>query len=462
MKNVCAIILAAGDGKRMKSTGPKVLCEVLFKPMIHWVADACAGAGIVDMCVVLGSGGEAVRAILPQRVVSVEQHERRGTGHAVMMAADYIREGGFSDVVVLCGDAPFISAADVTGSYAAHKREENAVTILSAKVRDPIGYGRVVRGGRGITKIVEERDADDVVRELGEVNSGAYWFDAAFLLGALPKLSRNNAQGEYYLTDTVSIAVEGNLRAGAYLLASPESVLGANDRRSLQTLNTVARRKMLDKLLDSGVNIPFEDGVVIGADAGVAPGTTILPGTIIGGSTIIGAGCEIGPNSYLEDAMIGNRCKVVSSYVRASTLEDGVSVGPMAHIRPGCTIRGGTKIGDFVEIKNSEIGENTSVAHLTYIGDSDVGRRCNFGCGVVTVNYDGAKKHRTVIGDDVFLGCNTNLIAPVTLGDRSYSAAGTTVTGDVPEDALVIGRSRQTIISGWDRGHGKYKKEPSK
>ena len=458
MKNVCAVILAAGDGKRMRSTGPKVLCEVLFKPMIHWVADACAGAGIVDICVVLGEGGDAVRKILPKRIQTVDQPERRGTGHAVMMAAEYIRSGGFDDVVVLCGDAPFISSADLRDSYSEHKAQDNAVTVLSAKVKDPRGYGRIVRGGRGIAAIVEERDADEVIRELGEINSGCYWFSGAFLLGALDQLDCNNAQGEYYLTDMVGIAVEGHKKAGAYLLSSPEAVLGANDRRSLQALNTVARRKVLDRLLDNGVNIPFEDGVVVSADAGIGHDTTLLPGTIIRGSTFVGVGCTIGPNSYLEDSSIGNRCEIISSRILSSKLEDDIKIGPMTHVRPGCHIRSGAKIGDFVELKNSVIGEKTSVAHLTYVGDSDVGRACNFGCGVVTVNYDGARKHRTTIGDEVFVGCNTNLIAPVSMGDRSYSAAGTTVTQDVPEDALAMGRARLTIKQNWNKGQGKYKK----
>jgi len=459
LKNVCAVILAAGDGKRMKSVGPKVLCEVLFKPMIHWVADACAGAGLDKLCVVLGPGGDAVREILPSRMFAVDQQERKGTGHAVMMAADYIRNGGFEDVVVLCGDAPFITPQDIAESYREHKEQENAVTVLSAKVRDPYGYGRVVRAGRGIVSIVEEKDADAVIGKLGEINSGAFWFNAVFLLKALEELTCDNNQSEYYLTDTVAIANRSELRAGAFLLPHPNAVLGANDRHGLQMLNTVARRSVLDRLLESGVNIPFEDGVIVSADAGIAAGTTLLPGTIVKGSAIIGKNCTIGPNSFVEDARIGDECLVISSYITRSTLESGVKIGPMSNVRPGCHIKTGAKIGDFVELKNSVVGEHTAVAHLTYVGDSDVGARCNFGCGVVTVNYDGAQKHRTTIGDDAFVGCNTNLVAPVRMGNRSYSAAGTTVTEDVPDDSLVIGRAKQTIKKSWNKGDGRYKKQ---
>jgi len=458
MNKVCAVILAAGDGKRMKSAGPKVLCEVLFKPMLHWVTDACAGAGIEDICVVAGTGDEAVRLSLPEHVQVVCQPERKGTGHAVMMAAEYIRQGGYTHVAVLYGDAPFITAKDLQDSFAEHTAHENKATVLSAKISNPAGYGRVVRSGRGITAIVEERDADSVIKELNEINSGTYWFDAAFLLRSLDKLGCDNTQGEYYLTDLVGIAVEGNDRADAFVLSNPDAVLGANDRRTLQELNRVARRRVLDRLLDSGVNIPFEDGVVVGADAGVGADTTLLPGTIIRGSSIIGKGCTIGPNSSIADSRIGDGCRVISTFIESAVLEDHVKIGPMSNVRPGTILRSGAKIGDFVELKNSDVGEGTAVAHLTYVGDTDVGKNCNFGCGVVTVNYDGSGKYRTVIGDDVFIGCNTNLIAPVKLGDRVYSAAGTTVTSDVPDDALVIGRAKQTVKENWSKERGKFKK----
>ena len=458
MQKTCAVLLAAGDGKRMKSARPKVLCEVLFKPMIRWVADCCVQAGIPGNCAVLGFGAELVKEALPAGFKSVLQNERKGTGHAAMMAAAFIRECGAEDVAVLCGDAPFITPKDLLGAYELHKTQGNKVTVLSARVSDPAGYGRIVREGAGVTAIVEHGDADEDTLEINEINSGAYWFNAAFLLQFFENMQCHNAQGEYYLTDTVHFAVKGAEKAGAYV-AHPHSVLGANSRKGLQELNRIARISVLERLMEDGVSIPFADGIVVGADVRVGRDTVLLPGTILRGNTIIGEDCEIGPNSYLENAVVGNDCRIISTFIESSTLEDGVKIGPMSNVRPGCHISAKVKVGDFVELKNSNIGEKTAVAHLTYVGDSDVGAGCNFGCGVVTVNYDGTHKCRTQIGDGCFIGCNTNLIAPVKLGDRVYSAAGTTITEDVPDDALVIGRARQTVKEDWCKQSGLYRKK---
>jgi bifunctional UDP-N-acetylglucosamine pyrophosphorylase/glucosamine-1-phosphate N-acetyltransferase len=455
---VCAVILAAGNGKRMKSPKPKALCEVLFKPMISWVADSVLAAGIRDACVVVGPDGNDIAKVLPPGFVTAVQTERRGTGHAVMMATDFICDGGFSDVIVLCGDAPLVSGEDIAASLLQHRKNANDVTVLTALVSDPTGYGRIVRSGQRVTSIVEQSDADEETRRINEINSGAFWFTTGFLLEALDHLTTDNAQGEYYLTDTVAYGVWVKGRTGACTV-SPDAVLGANDRKGLAALNRIARERVIEKHQTNGVDIPFLDGVVIGTDVEIGTDSIILPGTILKGKTTIGKNCEIGPNSYLENAVVGDSCKVQSSYVDSSTLESGVKIGPMSNVRPGSHIRSGVKIGDFVEIKNAVIGEKTAISHLTYIGDSDVGSGCNIGCGVVTVNYDGADKHRTIIGDDAFIGCNTNLVAPVKVGNRAYSAAGTTITADVPDDALVIGRAPQVIKAGWAKKKGKFHKK---
>lgn len=457
-ETTCAVILAAGDGKRMKSARPKVLCEVLFKPMIAWVADAVEAAGIPDACAVIGPGTEEVKAALPGQFATAVQEERRGTGHAAKMAAGYVRNGGFTDVIVLCGDAPMISAEDIKTSLRQHRKEQNDVTILTAKVADPTGYGRIVRTGGRVTAIVEQADADEEIRQIAEINSGAFWFKTAFLLEALDSLTCDNAQGEYYLTDTIAYGVDNGYTIGAAVV-SPDAVLGANHRKGLALLNQIAREKVLDRHYENGVDIPFPDGIVIGADVEIGPDTVVLPGTIMKGKTVVGKGCEIGPNSYLENAVIKDNSHILSTYVDASTVEENVKIGPMSNLRPNSHIKSGVKIGDFVEIKNSDIGENTSISHLTYVGDSDVGSGCNLGCGVVTSNYDGTHKYRTVIGDDAFIGCNTNLVAPVKVGDRAYSAAGTTITEDVPDDALVIGRVRQVVKEGWAKKTGKFRKD---
>lgn len=457
MEKVCAVILAAGDGTRMKSSHPKVLGEVLFRPMVLWVADALEKAGISDCVAVLGGGKEQVLEVLPDHFAHVLQEERMGTGHAVAMAKDYIKDGEFQDVVILYGDAPFVSAEDIEKAYRQHKEQRNAITVFSARLRDPFGYGRIVRGANGIKKIVEQKDADVDTLEIDEVNAGVYWFNAGFLLFCLEELRPRNAQNEYYLTDTIAIAVKAGKPVHSYG-AVPETVMGANDRRGLSLLNEIARKREIERLLEAGVDIPFADQVVIGPQVEVGPDTQILPGTILAGRTVIGCDCVIGPNSHVQDSTIENGSQIIASFVQKANIGEQVKIGPMSNIRPGSVIRNQVKIGDFVEVKNSEIGASSSVAHLTYVGDTDVGERCNFGCGVVTVNYDGTGKYRTTIGDGAFIGCNTNLIAPVSLGDRVYCAAGTTVTEDVPDDALVIGRSRQTVKEKWNKNGEHFQK----
>lgn len=457
MKNCCAVILAAGDGKRMKSAHPKVMCEVLSVPMIDWVTGNCRDAGISSGCAVLGAGADEIAPRLPEGFSTALQKERLGTGHAASMARDYLRAGGFDHVAVLNGDAPLLSGGELRAAYALHVWEGNRATVVSARVPAPRGYGRILRGENGVAAIVEEADATEEQRALDEISSGAFWFECSALLDFFDHMGRDNVQGEYYLPDAVAHITGRGGRVGAYV-APAEAVLGANSRKELQELNRIAREMVLDRHLENGVDIPFPEGVVIGPAVEIGPDTVILPGTVLSGNTRIGTDCRIGPNSYLENATVGDRCVILSSQIDDAVLESDVRVGPMSNVRPRCHIHSGVKIGDFVELKNSVVGENTSVAHLTYVGDSDVGARCNFGCGVVTVNYDGSKKYRTVIGDESFIGCNTNLVAPVTVGDRVYAAAGTTITENVPSNAMVIGRARQIVKENWVQERGKYTK----
>lgn len=457
MEQVSAVILAAGDGKRMKSSHPKVMSEVLFKPMISWVTDNCLAGGISGGCVVLGAGADEVSACLPEQFIHVLQPERKGTGHAASMAQDFLHHGGFSHVVVLNGDAPLLFGEELQKAYAQHIADGNSVTVISAHVENPLGYGRVIRDGNRVSEIVEEKDCDDAQRAVDEINSGAYWFETAFLLDYFQNMRCDNAQNEYYMTDCIAYAVKAGRRVGAY--AAPSlCVLGANSRADLQYLNMAANRHIQAMHMEGGVNIPFPQDVVIGPDVQIGPDTTILPGSILRGVTQVGSDCEIGPNSHLQDAAIGDKCVILSSYVDCSRVRNGAHIGPMSNVRPNCDVGERCKVGDFVELKNSTVGEATSVAHLTYLGDTDMGARCNVGCGVVTVNYDGNKKYRTVVGDEAFLGCNTNLVAPVKVGNRVYAAAGTTVTEDVPDDALVIGRARQVIKENWVSDRGRYTK----
>lgn len=455
-QDVAAIILAAGDGVRMKSPQPKVCCEVLLKPMLCWVVDACLKTGVEAerICAVISDCPGKIPSLLPQGVRTAVQKERRGTGHAVRMAEEFLREvksRGARDAAVLCGDAPFMDDKTLSAALSFHRAGGYAVTVLTAEFDDPSRYGRIVRENGRFCRIAEAADASREELAIREVNSGSYWFSIDSLLSLLPLLDDRNAQGEYYLTDLVELAGASGLTAGAFVCPDARSALGANDPRALAALNRVARAFVLDTLRDGGVNIPFDDGVVVSPDAVVGCGTTVLPGCMLEGRTSIGAGCVVGPNTRIIDCEIGDGCTIESSRLEKSRVGNGVRIGPFSQIRPGCTIADRVKIGNFVEVKNSSLGEKTSAAHLTYIGDSDFGAHINIGCGVVTVNYDGRGKYRTTVKDNAFVGCNANLIAPVTVGEGAYVAAGTTVTEDVEPGALAIGRARQVQKPGWAR-----------
>lgn len=457
MENTCAIIMAAGDGKRMRSASSKVLCKVLDCPMIDWVLDNCVGAGVTNICVVTGSSCEDVEARVSDRAVIARQLQRLGTGHAIQCAGDFLRQNADKDVLILSGDAPFQFPEVIRDAYRMHREENNAMTVFSATVRDSYGYGRIVRGTRGVTAIVEQRDANETEQAITEINAGAYWFRARDLLEALDALRPTNVQGEIYLTDALGLLRSRGKRVNAYNTHDEHTVLGANTRSQLFELNRIAREMVFERLWEQGVDIPVTDGIMISREAKIGRDTVILPGTVIKGATIIGEGCVIGPNSYLEDARIGNECHVKASWITRSTLADDVQIGPFSQVRPDCYLASGVRVGDFVELKNSNVGENTHASHLTYIGDTDCGAGVNFGCGVVTVNYNGMSKNRCVIGDNSFVGCNTNLVAPVKLGEGAYTAAGSTVTVDMPPYSLCIARSREVIKENWARGRVKIK-----
>lgn len=443
------VILAGGQGKRMKADMPKPLFKVLGEPMLEWVISACEESGLSDICVVKGFMGDMIDEYLGGRYQTVLQAERLGTGHAVMQAVPFLENDTDGHTLVLCGDAPFIDPTAVSEALVIHKQQNNAVTVITAELDNPFGYGRIIRSATGISGIVEQKDASDEQKTIREVNSGAYWFKTADLIDLLGKLQCNNAQKEYYLTDTVSIAIAEGKNAGAYKSENPDIIKGANDRKDLLELNTYARMAVINKHLENGVEFTCLDGVTIERSVEIGVGSEILAGTILRNGTVIGKGSKIGPNCIIDNCKIGDEVTLNNVQAYDSSIDAGVKIGPWVHIRPGSHIKSGVKIGDFVEIKNSTIGEQTAVAHLTYVGDSDVGRKVNFGCGTVTVNYDGIVKSRCTIGDNCFIGCNTNLVAPVKLGKAVYTAAGTTITKDVPDYALAIDRGVLKINEGY-------------
>ena len=459
----CAIILAGGKGTRMKADTAKVMCDILFKPMIEYVIDAVKEAGVEDICVITGYKHETVEgflAALDANIKTALQEPQLGTGHAVMQAREFIQAHQGDDILIINGDGPLMDKETLDKSYAYHKENDNAITLLSALVEDTHGIGHIKRDENGtLLRIVEDKDATAEEKLIKESNAGVYWFKGGDLLYALDHITNNNVQNEYYLTDSLEILIGKGERAGAYICENAEVILGANDRKQLNGLTTIMRDKINTKHMVNGVHIPCTDGVMIGKDVQIAAGTTVLPNTIILGNTVIGSGCQIGPNSWLDDATVGNDVILDNCKVLDSVIEDGVDCGPFVKVRAKSVLKKGIHIGNFVEVKNSIVGEGTKAAHLTYIGDSDVGSDVNFGCGTVTCNYDGKTKSRCTIGDGAFIGCNTNLIAPVEVGDRAYIAAGSTITNDIPTDALSVARARQVNKEGWVTAKKPYKEK---
>lgn len=444
-----SVILAAGMGTRMKSKMPKVLHKVCGKPLSKWVIDASKAAGADKVCAVVGHKAETVKEVLGDVCEFALQVEQKGTGHAVMQAIDVIKNSK-GEVVILNGDTPLITAETINKAIEYHKNNGNQATVITAILDDATGYGRIVRDNDGsVLKIVEQKDASKEEKKINEVNSGMYVFDAQSLVYALDKITPNNAQGEYYLTDTLEILLSAGKKIGGYAISDNDEIRGINDRVQLNEAEKIMQKRINEYHMRNGVtmrnpeSVYIEDGVEIGNDTEICQNVTIKSGTKIGSDCVIGSG------SMLDRAVIHDGVDVLSSVILESEVDEGTHVGPFAYIRPNCHVGKEVKVGDFVELKNSNIDDGTKISHLTYIGDSDVGKRVNFGCGTVTCNYDGKKKYRTTIGDDCFVGCNTNFVSPINVGDGVYIAAGSTITEDIPENSLSIARARQVNKEGW-------------
>jgi len=427
------LILAAGQGTRMRSATPKVLHELCGLPMVLWPVRAALAAG-AEKVVVVDSPARPCEAVLPQGVDLAVQPQSNGTGGAVQAAAEQVSAD--APVVVLSGDVPLVSAEAIRELVDAHAVSGAAATMAAAVLDDPTGYGRVVRDPDGaVARVVETKKAGDATTEeleIKEVNSGIYVFSGAALLDALPRLSADNAQGELYLPQALDLLRSDGKVIAAHVVEDQGLMLGVNDRVALARVRAIAQRAICERHMLAGVTIVDPASTRIDVDVQIGQDTTIEPFTTLLGST-----------------RIGERCTVRCSYLVDCTLQDGVSVGPFAYLRPGAVLRDGSKAGTFVEIKNSDIGAGTKIPHLSYVGDSDVGEQTNLGAGTITANYDGHAKHRTTIGSRVKGGVDTSLVAPVTLGDDAYTAAGSVITEDVPEGALAVARARQANIEGY-------------
>jgi bifunctional UDP-N-acetylglucosamine pyrophosphorylase / glucosamine-1-phosphate N-acetyltransferase len=441
------LIMAAGQGTRMRSATPKVLHRVCGKPMVEWVVDAAVAAGAARVvCVV--RPGDGVADGLPDGVQVAEQREGEGTGAAVLAARGHAGEG---PVVVLSGDHPLVTPEQITGLVHEHGAERAGATMLTTEQLDPAGYGRIVRNGDGdVERIVETKYTEGVPpAELAirEINLGTYVFEAPRVFDALDEVALEN--GERYLTGVLPVLKQDGARVVAHVTDDADVALGINDRVGLMEAEALAELRILERHARAGVtflhpgSVRVEANVVIGADTTIGPGVSLI------GDTSVGGGSEIGPHTTLVDCRVGDRATVLHSHAVEAELHDDVLVGPFAYLRPGTVIRAGAKVGTFVEMKNSDVGEGAKVPHLSYIGDTEVGERANIGASTITANYDGRAKHRTKIGKSVKTGIHTSLVAPLDVGDRAYTGAGSVITGDVPEGALGISRADQKNIEGY-------------
>ena len=472
-RGIGVVVMAAGMGTRMKSGRAKVLHHVAGRPMILYAVDLALQVAGNRIAVVVGHQAEDVRRVIEEgiagqkgaeSVVIVKQAEQLGTGHAVIQSRPVFAGGKGarpSDYVIVNGDTPLLTERTVRELLRAHRSEGSAVTMLTATLDDPAGYGRVIRrksggerrGGQAspdVLKIVEDRDATAVERSIKEINVGTYVVSGDFLFPALEKLEPHNAQGEYYLTDIVGMAVAQGRRVGAVVLEDSEEGMGVNTRRQLATAEQVVRQQVRERWLDAGVTMVDPDSVWIDAGVSLGKDTVLYPNVTLEGKTEIGKECVLRSYSRLTDCCLGDRVEVLDHCVlRESRVEDDVVLGPFAHLRPGVLVRRKAKVGNFVEMKKTELGEEAKASHLSYLGDATIGRGVNIGAGTITCNYDGVHKYPTTIGDHVFVGSDTQLVAPVTVGAGAVIAAGTTVTRDVPADALAISRAAQEIRDGW-------------
>jgi bifunctional UDP-N-acetylglucosamine pyrophosphorylase/glucosamine-1-phosphate N-acetyltransferase len=446
-----AIVLAAGEGTRMKSTTPKVMHQIAGRTIIGHVLNVVEALSPKELRVVVGAGRELVEPHVKEisaKANTVFQEQRNGTGHAVQLAlADLSATGS---VLILAGDTPLLRSETLSEFISAHNESKNLASVLTAQLPDPTGYGRIIRGDDGaIVAIVEERDASDDLKTIDEINTGVYLFDITTLKESVKKLKNNNSQGELYLTDVIADIQSANGKAAAILSLDYTETLGINDRSQLAESAAIMRDRINDKHMMAGVSIIDPTTTWIDATVEIAPDVMIYPGSWLSGNTKVESGAVIGPRSTIKNSSIRKNASVVESNVNEAEIGCCATVGPFSFIRPGTKLSDNAKVGAYVEVKNSSIGEGSKVPHLSYVGDAQIGSGTNIGAATVIVNYDGVEKHQTKIGDDVRIGSDTMLVAPVEIGDGAYTAAGSVITEDIPAGAIGVARGKQRNILGW-------------
>lgn len=444
MKNRFVVVLAAGQGTRMKSKLYKVMHPVMGRPMVGHVVNAALDAEASEVITITGFGADLVKDYLGDRSQYVYQEEQLGTAHAVEQAKDLL-EGREGTTLVLSGDTPLLRAETLTQLMEEHEESNAKATILTALADDPHGYGRVIRAEDGsVSNIVEEKDASPEEKAVQEINTGTYCFDNEELFKTIEKVDNDNAQGEYYLPDVIEILKANNEKIGAFQLENMDEALGVNNRVALSEASALMKQRINEKHMVNGVSLIDAANTYIEAGVQIGQDTVIEPGTYLKGNTVIGEDVIIGANSVIEDSELADGVEIHQSIIEGSTVGKGSDVGPHSHLRNGAELGENVHIGNYVEVKESTIGDDTKAGHHTYIGDAEVGKNINIGCGVVFANYNGKTKSKTIVGDNSFVGSNSNLVAPVELGENSFVAAGSTITEEVPDKALGIARSRQT------------------
>ncbi|MCH3909430.1 MAG: bifunctional UDP-N-acetylglucosamine diphosphorylase/glucosamine-1-phosphate N-acetyltransferase GlmU [Bacilli bacterium] len=446
-----AIILAAGKGSRMKSKRDdisKVSFPILGQPLVKYVINALKPIGFKEMVAVVGFGGKTSEQIVKDECKVVWQNEQKGSGHAVMMANGEL-EGKEGETIVCCGDTPLLTTATLSFLFECHEKEHNSLTVMTSILEDPFGYGRIYKENGCVTKIIEQKDCSEEEKKINEVNAGVYVFDNKELFEALKHITTNNAAGEYYLTDVISLFAKKGLKVGSYAVKDVDETLGVNDRYQLSVAAKILQRRINKALMVSGVSIEDPENTYIAPSVKIGADSIIKPGCYIMGDTTIGEENVIGPNTYLENVVIGDLNEIVYSHLADTKVGNKTTLGPYLRTRKNVVIADEAHIGNFNELKNVNFGDGSKCAHLSYLGDANIGAHVNVGCGTIIANYDGVNKFHSDIGDNVFLGSGSTIISPIKVGDGAFIAAGSTINEDIPSGDMAIARSRQTNKPGY-------------